>query len=149
MARLQACSNVNFNKGVLLYKNALDLFVCSRWDEQFPNMYQSMKKVSAASWDHVMGPLDESFISNQERRDRFFKNVHDLDSLGGLDDLSYVIVALNETNFFDSTKAMFICVDNPTDALCADRSGRIPEKKSLKNIVKSHWSSSRNGSRRN
>lgn len=136
MARLQACSNVNFNKGVLLYKNALDLFVCSRWDEQFPSMYQSMKKVSAASWDHVMGPLDESFISNQERRDRFFKNVHDLDSLGGLDDLSYVIVALNETNFFDSTKAMFICVDNPTDALCADRSGRIPEKKSLKNIVK-------------
>jgi hypothetical protein len=73
MARLQACSNVNFNKGVLLYKNALDLFVCSRWDEQFPSMYQSMKKVSAASWDHVMGPLDESFISNQERRDRFLK----------------------------------------------------------------------------
>ncbi len=135
LERLNACSKVNFNRGVLLYRNILDLFVCTKWDEQFPHMYQAMQKISADSWDHLMGPIDAAFISNQQRRDRVFKNIRELDALGGLDDLSYVIVALNETNFFDSTKAMFACVDNPADSECASRKGRIPGKKSLKQII--------------
>ncbi|MBC7539836.1 MAG: hypothetical protein H7281_13525 [Bacteriovorax sp.] len=134
--RLEACSKVNFNKGVLLYQNMLQLFVCTKWDEQFPNMFQSMNKITAASWDHMMAPIDQSFIENQQRRDRVFKNIRELDSKGGLDNLSYVIVALNETNFFDSTKALFTCVDNQLDPICLTRMGRIPEKKSLKNIIK-------------
>lgn len=135
LERLNACSKVNFNRGVLLYQNVLDLFVCTKWDEDFPHMYQAMHKISAESWDHIMGPIDQVFVSNQQRRDRVFKNIRDLDAKGGLDDLSYVIVALNETNFFDSMKAMFTCVDNSTDPVCESRKGRIPEKKSLKNII--------------
>lgn len=135
LERLNACSKVNFTRGVLLYRNILDLFVCSKWDEQFPHMYQAMLKVSAESWDHLMEPVDSAFISNQQRRDRVFRNIRELDSKGGLDDLSYVIVALNETNFFDSTKAMFACVENPSDAACDVRKGRVPDKKSLKNII--------------
>lgn len=134
--RLNACSSVNFSKGVLLYKNMLDLFVCSKWDEEFPHMFESMKKVSADSWNHLMAPVDQAFIENQQRRDKVFKNIRELDSKGGLDDLSYVLVALNETNFFDSTKALFACVENPGDDLCLERAGRIPEKKSLKSIVR-------------
>ncbi|MDO9182352.1 MAG: hypothetical protein Q7U04_08075, partial [Bacteriovorax sp.] len=133
--RLEACSQVNFNKGVLLYRNMLQLFVCTKWDEQFPAMFESIKKIPAASWDHLMLPIDQSFIENQQRRDRVFHNIRELDSKGGLDDLSYVLVALNETNFFDSTKEMFACVDNKMNPLCADRLGRIPTKKSLKNII--------------
>lgn len=133
--RMDACSNVNFNKGVLLYQNVQSLFVCTKWDEQFPQMFESIKKVKAADWDHAMAPIDKAFIENQVRRDRVFKNIRDLDSKGGLDGLSYVIVALNETNFFDSTKALFTCVENPTDPICASRLGRIPEKKSLKKII--------------
>ncbi len=133
--RLDACSKVNFNKGVLLYQNVKDLFVCTKWDEQFPHMFGAMNKVSAASWNHLMGPIDANFVSNQQRRDRVFKNIRELDAKGGLDNLSYVIVALNETNFFDSTKAMFACVDNPTDPVCATRAGKIPEKRSLKKII--------------
>lgn len=134
--RLDACSKVNFNKGVLLYQNVQSLFVCTKWDEQFPHMMESMKKISAADWDQVMAPIDQTFIENQVRRDRFFGNIRELDSKGGLNDLSYVINALNETNFFDSTKALFTCVQNPTDPSCASRVGRIPEKKSIKNIIK-------------
>lgn len=134
--RLEACSKVNFTKGVLLYQNMLQLFVCMKWDEQFPNMFQSMHKVSAAFWDHMMAPIDQSFIENQQRRDRVFRNIRVLDSMSGLDDLSYVLVALNETNFFDSTKALFTCVDNPFDPVCLTRVGRIPKKKSLQNIIK-------------
>lgn len=134
--RLNACSKVNFNKGVLLYQNVLSLFVCSKWDEEYPHMFQSIKTVSASSWDHLMAPIDQAFIENHQRRDRVFKNIRDLDSKGGLDDLSYVIVALNETNFFDSTKTLFTCVENSLDPACLSRLGRVPEKKSLKNIIK-------------
>lgn len=134
--RLGACSKVNFNKGVLLYQNVLDLFVCTKWDEEYPHMFKSIKTISAGSWDHMMAPIDQAFIENQQRRDRVFKNIRDLDTHGGLDDLSYVIVALNETNFFDSTKVLFACIDNPLDPQCLLRAGRIPEKKSLKNIIR-------------
>ncbi|MBC7430103.1 MAG: hypothetical protein H7336_15920 [Bacteriovorax sp.] len=133
--RLEACSAVNFNKGVLLHLNMLLLFKCTQWDLQFPKMYQGIKKISSASWDHFMGPIDKEFVENLSRRDRIFKNIHDLDSKNGLDDLSRVLVALNETNFFDSVKAMFTCVDDAANAICSGRTA-IPKKESLKNIIK-------------
>lgn len=134
--RLEACSRVNFNQGVLLHQNALLMFKCTKWDEQFPHMFKAMKTIQRDSWDHFIKPIDQAFIENQTRRDRFFKNIRELDSKNGLDDLSYVLVALNETNFFDSTKAMFKCVETPGDEICQERAGRIPQKKSLKNVIK-------------
>lgn len=133
--RLEACSAVNFNKGVLLHLNMLLLFKCTKWDLEFPKMYQSIKRIQSSSWDHFMGPIDKEFVENLNRRDRVFKNIKELDSKGGLDDLSRVIVALNETNFFDSVKSMFMCVDDPISDICKNRSA-IPAKKSLKNIIK-------------
>ncbi len=134
--RLEACSQVNFNQGVLLHQNALLMFKCTKWDEEFPHMYRAMKTIQRDSWDHLIKPIDLAFIENQTRRDRFFRNIRELDSKNGLDDLSYVLVALNETNFFDSTKEMFKCVETPGDESCASRKERIPQKKSLKNIIK-------------
>lgn len=133
--RLEACSAVNFSKGVLLHLNMLLLFKCSKWDLEFPNMYQAMKRIRSSSWDHFMGPIDKEFVENLNRRDRVFKNIKDLDAKGGLDDLGRVIVALNETNFFDSVRAMFNCVDNPSLEICSSRTA-IPAKKSLMNIIK-------------
>lgn len=133
--RLEACSAVNFNKGVLLHRNVLLLFKCTKWDLEFPKMYQSLKRIQSSSWDHFMAPIDKEFVENLSRRDRVFSNIKELDSQNGLDDLSRVIVALNETNFFDSVKAMFKCVENPSDQLCEGREF-IPAKKSLKNIIK-------------
>ena len=134
--RLDACAKVNFNKGVLLYQNVGYLFVCMKWDVEFPHMFDSIKKIRAASWDHLMAPIDQTFITNQKSRNRIFKYIHDLDAKGGLDDLSYVLVALNETNFFDSIKAMFTCVDDPGNLTCSNRTGKIPSKASLMNILK-------------
>jgi hypothetical protein len=136
MQRLEACSQINFSKGVLLYRNTLLLFTCTKWDEEFPNLFKNIKEISQASWDQFFAPVDEAFIENQARRDRLFRNIRYLDSQNGLDDLSYVITALNETNFFDSTKAMFDCMENPADFKCFSRKGRIPSKRSIKNIIK-------------
>lgn len=133
--RLEACTGVNFSKGVLLHLNMLKLFKCTKWDLEFPHMYLSIKRIQSSSWDHVMTPIDKEFVENLSRRDRVFKNIKDLDSKNGLDDLSRVLVALNETNFFDSARAMFKCVENSSDDVCTGRRN-IPSKTSLKNIVK-------------
>lgn len=133
--RLEACSGVNFSKGVLLHLNMLKLFKCTKWDQEFPYMYQSIKRIQSSSWDHILGPIDKEFVENLSRRDRVFKNIKDLDAKNGLDDLSRVLVALNETNFFDSVRAMFKCVENSSDEVCTDRLN-IPSRTSLKNIVK-------------
>jgi hypothetical protein len=134
--RLEACSLVNFNKGVLLHRNMIFLFKCTLWEQEFPKMYQAITRIQGSSWDHVIGPIDQEFVSNLARRDRVFKNIKELDSKEGLDDLSRVLVALNETNFFDSVKSMFKCVENSSEAVCLERLGHIPTKESLKNIVK-------------
>lgn len=134
--RLEACSQVNFNKGVLLHQNVLMLFKCTKWSEEFPSMYQSIKRVQGSSWNHFMAPIDKEFVENLSRRDKVFRNIKELDSKNGLDDLSRVLVALNETNFFDSVKTMLKCVDNPSEDICQDRQANIPTKRSLKNIIR-------------
>ena len=132
--RLEACSNVNFQHEVLGYQNVILLFRCTKWDKDFPNLFASINAIRGDSWNHVFSPINDAFLEGQTRRDKTFKNIRELDNKNGLDDLSYVIVALNETNFFDSVKSMFKCVENPTDELCKDRKN-IPLKKSLKNII--------------
>jgi hypothetical protein len=134
--RLEACTLVNFDSGVFLHLNTIYLFKCAKWDEEFPSLFRSIKKIPRDSWDHVMAPIDKTFIENLTRRDRVFKYIRDLDKQEGLDDLSRVIVALNEKNFFDSVKLMFQCVENPGQEICAAREAAIPPKKSLKNIIK-------------
>lgn len=135
MQRLDACTKVNFSHGVLLYQNALLLFQCTRWDQDYPHMFQAMKEISADSWNQIIAPVNEAFLENPIRKNKFFKSIHDLDSKGGLDDLSYVIASLNESNFFDSIKEMFTCMDNPQDKDCNNRLDRIPSRKSIKQIL--------------
>ena len=45
MTRLEACTQTNFNKGVLLYHNVLSLFVCTKWNEEFPKMLLATQQV--------------------------------------------------------------------------------------------------------
>jgi len=132
--RLEACSVVNFNNGLLEYRNVKLLFQCTKWDKEFPSLYQSINSITADSWNHIFIPLNDAFLEGQENRNRTFKNIRDLDAGEGLDDLSHVITALNETNFFDSVKAMFKCIENPASEFCNGRKN-IPDKQKLKQII--------------
>lgn len=135
MSRLEACTRVNFAVKVLEHQNLIWMFDCLQWNKEFPEMYKSLKQTSAQSWNHVFLPIDQEFITNQTRRDRFFKQIKVLDSKGSLDDLGNVIVALNETNYFDSLNLMFQCADNPNQAECQKRKGRLITQDELKNIL--------------
>ncbi len=132
--RLNACSNLDLLANVLKYQNVLTLFKCTQWDKEFPSLHQSIGRISAESWDHVFNPINDAFLKNHVNRDRVFSNIRELDSKNGLDDFSHVLVALNETNFFDSVKAMFSCVENPSADICQNR--KVPTKKSLKHIIR-------------
>lgn len=133
--RLEACSLVNFNKGVLLHYNMILMFKCTKWDLEFPQLNLAIRQVPSESWDHFMAPIDKEFVENISRRDRVFRNIKELDSKNGLDDLSRVLVALNETNFFDALNSMLGCAENPTLESCAARD-QIPQKRSLINIIR-------------
>jgi len=133
--RLEACSAVNFTRGVLLHQNVILLFKCTKWDLEFPSLNQSIKKVPSLSWDHFMAPIDKEFVENLTRRERVFSNIRELDAKNGLDDLSRVLVALNETNFFDALNALLSCAENPGLEICVGRD-KIPTKSSLMNIIR-------------
>lgn len=135
MERLQACTDVNFKKGILLHQNTLLLFKCTKWDIEFPNMYKAMKEIKEGSWNQLFTPINESILDNQVRKNKFFKSIHDLDNNKGLDDLSYVIEALNESNFFDAIKKMFLCIDSPSDEKCEHSIDKIPKRSSIKRIL--------------
>lgn len=131
--RLEACTQTNFNFGVLLHRNLLLLFQCTRWDKDFPELYKSLTQIQGNHWDHFIEPINKEFIENLKRRDRVFSSIRTLDAQNGLNDLSKVLIALNEDNFFDALKSAFECVENPASAKCLQRRGEI-KRQDFKNI---------------
>jgi hypothetical protein len=134
--RLEACSNVNFSTDLLNHQNTIFLFKCTDWDEAFPSFYRGILNIDPVSWNHFFSPVNEVFLNDRERRDRIFDHIRDLDSKRGLDDLSRVLTALNETNFYDGLLNLFNCSENPSRKECRDRDGRHLSKKQIKDLIK-------------
>lgn len=133
--RLESCSQVDLTNNILDHYNVQLLFKCMRWDKEFSALYESLTKVQRTNWNHMMLPINDAILKNHSVRDRFFRNIRDLDAKNGLDDLSFVLTALNETNFFDATKDLFDCVNDPSLDKCEKRRGRIPRKTELVKIL--------------
>lgn len=134
-ARLEACTKVNFSKGLLRHENTIFLFRCSGWDEKFPSLNRGINSINPASWNHFFGPVDDAFLNNKEKRDRIFDHIRLLDSKRGLDDLSLVITALNETNFYDGLRNLFACAENVNHASCKNRKEKVLTKKNIKSLI--------------
>ncbi|MBK23739.1 MAG: hypothetical protein CME70_07005 [Halobacteriovorax sp.] len=134
--RLEACSKVNFTQDLLLHQNTFFLFKCTGWDKTFPSLNRGIQNINPASWNHFFRPIDNAFLNDRQRRDRIFDHIRDLDSKRGLDDLSRVLTALNETNFYDGMRDMFLCAEDRTHKNCEKRRGRELSKEQLKNLVK-------------
>ena len=83
-------------------------------------------------WAHLALPFSKVFLADRESRDRVFGYFKELDKAGALDDLSYVLTSLNETNFFDGLLAVFTCAEDPTDSICEGRSPLLTKEEILK-----------------
>lgn len=134
--RLEACSKVNFTTNLLDHQNTISLFKCTDWDGAFPSFYRGILSINPVSWNHFFSPVNEIFLNDRERRDRIFDHIRDLDSKRGLDDLSRVMTALNETNFYDGLLNLFNCSENPNRKECRDRDGRHLTKDQIKDLIK-------------
>ena len=134
-ARLEACSQVNFTKNLLRHKNTYFLFKCTGWDKTFPSLNRGIQNINPDSWNHFFKPVDDAFLNDRERRDRIFDHIRDLDSKRGLDDLSRVLTALNETNFYDGLRDLFLCSEKPNHQKCKERKGRNLSKDEIKSFI--------------
>ena len=135
-ARLEACSKVNFTKDLLQHENSYFLFKCTGWDKQFPSLNRGIQNINPTSWNHFFKPIDDSFLNDKQRRDRIFDHIRRLDSKRGLDDLSRVITALNETNFYDGLRDMFVCAEDQNHPSRANRKDNPVSKKDIKNLIR-------------
>jgi hypothetical protein len=68
-----------------------------------------------------MGPVDKVFFDNRERRNRMIDALKELDQKSALDGLGEILTSLNETNFYDAFNELFVCADEPSSEVCADR----------------------------
>ncbi len=121
LVRLEACSNLSLNENFLTHKNILALFECTKWDGQFKQLYRSIKSINPNSWEVIFKDIGSEFFDNRARRDRMITSLRRLDSVGALDDLGFVITALNDTNFYNSINEFFICAKTPRSPSCRNR----------------------------
>lgn len=136
LERLEACSKVNFTQDLLRHENAFYLFKCTGWDKLFPSLTRGISNINPESWNHFFRPIDDAFLNDKQRRDRVFDHVRELDSKGGLDDLSRVMTALNETNFYNGLRDLFVCSENPSHPNCKERKGRELSRSQIKDLLR-------------
>ncbi len=117
-SRLKACAQTNFNKNVLEKRNLKNLFVCTKWDLNFPEMYNGIRKINEKNWNNFFGPLDREFLTKKETRDRLIRSIINLSNDGALDDFSTILTSLNSTNVYDSWRDIFFCALNKDDHTC-------------------------------
>ncbi|MBI2521565.1 MAG: hypothetical protein HYV97_14210 [Bdellovibrio sp.] len=134
LERVEECKKVSLVKHLLYQENTLSLFKCLRWDAEFPELFKGISKVKRENWNHIMAPISDVVLDNLVIRDKLIALIKRLDERGALDDLSQVITALNDTNFFDGLNEMFICArENNIDCT---RKDRALSKKQIKNLLK-------------
>ncbi|OFZ14330.1 MAG: hypothetical protein A2X86_05655 [Bdellovibrionales bacterium GWA2_49_15] len=134
LERVEECKKVSFVKHLLYQENTLSLFKCLRWDAEFPELFKGIAKVKRENWNHIMAPISDVMLDNLDVRDQLIALVKRLDERGALDDLSQVITALNDTNFFDGLNEMFICA-RENNIECT-RKDRALSKAQIKNLLK-------------
>jgi len=133
--RLKACRNTTFVENLLDQQVLTDLFSCLRWDTEFPKLFSAIKKTSASSWNQVFGPINKELINNRQVRDALISRVKKLDEEGALDDLSKVVTALNDTNFFDGLREVFNCLEEKNKCLREERKLKKQELLSILELV--------------
>lgn len=107
--RGEACSRTNLLEDILYLDNLKNLFVCTGWEEKFPEMYKSLLELDAESWDSIVEPVNKHFGNKRDVRDNMISLFSDLDRKGGLEDFSNVLLAFNDSNFFSHVSEILEC----------------------------------------
>lgn len=107
--RGESCKRVNLLEDILEHENLKDLFVCTTWNEKFPELFSALSKIQGDDWNHFANPINQELMNNRSIRNTLLGLTKDLDRKGGLDDLGKVIVSLSDSNFFGHLFSLLQC----------------------------------------
>jgi len=107
--RGESCKRVNLLEDILELTNLRDLFVCTTWDKEFPELYLSLEEMDPQDWNHFAIPINDYLLNNRVIRDQILSLTKDLDRKEGLDDLGAVITSLSDSNFFSHLNGLLEC----------------------------------------
>jgi hypothetical protein len=134
--RLDACSELDFNNDFLSHSNVNNLFLCTRWNEKFIDLYNGIRLMNPESWNYITRPISRSFFDDHDRRDLVIGYLKTLDQVGALDDLGHVLSGINEINFYTGLKELFLCVDGVSQSYCRGLNDLGIEAEDISNIGK-------------
>jgi hypothetical protein len=134
--RLDACSELDFNNNFLSHSNVKNLFLCTRWNEGFADLYNGIASLSPQSWNYLTAPISRYFFDDHVRRDLIIDYLRELDSVGALDDLGHVLSGINEINFYTGLKQLFMCIDGVGASYCRGLSSGVLTQDDVINIGK-------------
>lgn len=110
--RAEACKKTNLLDDILLHDNVVNLFQCTTWDKEFPELFKVTAEMPGHSWDFFMEPVNKEVFNNRELRDKLVAVLKELDQKNGLDDLGRVITSLSDSNFFGHVSDVITCANN-------------------------------------
>jgi hypothetical protein len=85
--QLQSCLGFRPYDHQFSHANTLKLFNCTKWFQEFPQIYQALLKISPKDWDQLLSPLDNKFFNDVEGRKKFLGLLKDLDKKNAINDL--------------------------------------------------------------
>ena len=83
-----SCGRMNKLTDLLDHNSFKWAMVCWGWHLDYPEFYAAVQRVDPDSWNHIMGPLNQFFFNNRERRDNYLRLFNELDRARALDDLA-------------------------------------------------------------
>lgn len=113
--RASACSRTNLTENILTKSNLESLYICTKWDKEFPSMFNSLRKVSEESWDFFAAPINRELLNNRTTRDQLIAITKTLDENDGLNELGKVITSLSDSNFFENLNDVLPCEQSDSD----------------------------------
>ncbi len=86
-----SCSSMIFEGQILSKKNILNIFDCSGWARQFPDLNTAIKEADQAAVDKVFKPLNDQFFSTQTSRKNLYELVAQAESQGQIETLAKIL----------------------------------------------------------
>ena len=79
-----SCSSITFAGQVLNKKNILNVFNCSGWENQYPELFRTIQNAQEEHINEVLKAFNDSFFSDKQKRKKFYQLISETQGLGEL-----------------------------------------------------------------
>lgn len=123
------CSNILFQGQVLSKTNILNIFECSGWGKQYPDLVSAIEKADETAVNQTFKIINDQFFSTKEQRKAFYEIVATAEERGEMKSISTLLVrglsdhkilgqmskALNSQKFSLTERSDFMKVLSPSN----------------------------------